>query len=457
MELIIGVSCLLLGLGMGFVIARWQFLAHSKTLVNTHDQMKKDMQNLEHSLAQSQDERQCIEREKVTHQAHLEATVHERDRLLAQTTSQTDKLLQFERQLAQSESRAENLQARYDDHEKEISELQQRFQAQFENLAQRIFEEKATSFKHQSEASLKQLLDPLKERISDFQRKVDETYQSEARERFALKSEIARIVETNQVMRSETESLTRALRGDVKAQGNWGEIVLERILEAAGLREGEEYITQGKDLKLKDAQGKRQMPDVIINLPDNKQIIVDSKVSLTHYEQIVNDDDPEQARKKFLNSIDAHINGLSGKKYHFNDALVSPDFVLLFFPIEGAFSLALQTDPALFSRAWEKSIIIVSPTTLLATLRTVASIWKQERQNRNTHKIATESGRLYDKFVGFIKDLENIGASLKRTDALYSDAMNKLSGRGSIITKVESLKSLGAKAAKSIPAHLLDS
>ena len=260
-------------------------------------------------------------------------------------------------------------------------------------------------------------------------------------------------------MTETTSNLTMALRGDVKAQGNWGQEVLARILEASGLREGEEYIAQGKGLDLVDSEDKRAQPDVIVNLPDNKHIIVDSKVSLTYYDQLIVEQDQDK-KKSLLNelvsSIYKHVDGLSGKKYQHLDELLTPDFVLMFVPIEGAFSIALQADKELHSYAWNKSVVIVSPTTLMATLRTVSSIWKIERQSRNAQVIATESGLLYDKFVGFISDMQEIGDKLKGTQQAYDGAMNKLSnGRGNLIGKVEKLKELGAKTFKNLPAALL--
>ena len=254
-------------------------------------------------------------------------------------------------------------------------------------------------------------------------------------------------------MSLETINLTRALKGDVKAQGNWGEIVLEKILENSGLREGEEYISQGRNLKLKDETGKAQKPDIIVNLPDHKKIIIDSKVSLTHYERYVSSesDSREIELKSFIESITGHLKDLSSKSYQLNDKLLSPDFVLMFFPIEGAFSLALQKDPKIFQWAWERSIIIVSPTTLLATLKTVHSIWRQEKSNKNAQLISQESGKLYDKMAIFLEDMHKVGDSIKKTESIYQQAYSKLStGRGNIISRLDKIKTLGAKAQKSI-------
>ena len=354
--------------------------------------------------------------------------------------------------IAQKET--ELLKDQIEQRKQEVSQLEEKFKSQFENLAQKIFEEKQQKWGVESSRNIKELLDPLKEKISQFQIKVENTYRDESRERFALKKEIERIVQTNEQMSLEAQNLTKALRGDVKAQGNWGEVILQRLLEVSGLREGQEFTTQGRQMKLQSEEGKRQQPDVIVNLPDNKHLIIDSKVSLTHYENFVSAEDIEDKEKwlkQFQASIYAHVENLSGKKYQYNQKLVTPEFVLLFFPIEGAFSLAIQNDPKLFTFAWEKSIVIVSPTTLLATLKTIASIWKQEKQNRNALKIARESGLLYDKFVGFMTDLEKIGESIKRADNHYNDAFNKLrTGKGNIIGKVENLKTLGAKTSKKI-------
>ena len=249
------------------------------------------------------------------------------------------------------------------------------------------------------------------------------------------------------------------MKGSVKAQGQWGEMILNKILDAAGLIEGEHYITQGKTLNIKDEEGKQQKPDVVIKLPDNKHIIIDSKVSLTHYEKFISSN-TEEDKKKYLSlftqSIRSHVNQLSEKRYSHSKDLNTPDFTLMFFPIEGAFSLALQDDASLFQFSWDKNIVIVSPTTLLSTLKTVESIWKREKQSRNAIEIARTSGRLYDKFVGFIDDLNDIGHQIKKADKSYSSALHKLeTGHGSIISRLEKIKSLGAKASKKIPENLL--
>ncbi len=378
----------------------------------------------------------------------------EQKKIQSQLSSNTHTSLDLERKLSALQTEKESYIQQIAQHKEEVAASQNLLKEQFTNLATQILNENSNQFHKSAEQNMNALLQPLKERIGEFQQRVNEIYGDESRERFALKKEIERMVKTTSEITEQTNNLTSALRGDVKAQGNWGEVVLERILESSGLRENEEYVTQGRDLGLKDASGKRQQPDVIINLPDNKHIIIDAKVSLTHYERLMSTEDPEERKallKLFVSSIYGHIDILNSKQYHLSEKLVTPEFVLLFFPIEGAFSLALQEDPQIYSAAWQKSIVIVSPTTLLATLRTIASIWKQEKQNKNAQKIAMESGRLYDKFVGFIGDLDKVGDQLKKTESVYEAAMNKLHlGRGSIITKVENIKQLGAKAAKQI-------
>lgn len=385
----------------------------------------------------------------------LENVEKEKAELLDKMSNQEEKLVNLERESATSIAEKKSLNEKIVTHGEELKQMQENFKNQFENLANKIFDQKSNQFQKESEKGLANMFGPLEEKIRDFKKKIEDTYNQESRERFALKSEIEKIVVANQKMTEETSNLTRALKGDVKAQGNWGELVLERVLEASGLRDGEEYILQGKNLGLKNEDGRSHRPDVIVNLPEDKHIIIDSKVSLTHYERFIStdkSDEKSEALKDFLGSIRAHIDGLSGKKYQFSEKLETPDFVLMFFPIEGAFSLALQSDSKLFLHAWNKSIVVVSPTTLLATLRTVASIWKQEKQNKNAMKIAIESGRLYDKFAGFAEDLEKIGESIRRTDDSYHGALSKLkTGKGNILSKIETIKRLGAKTSKKLP------
>jgi DNA recombination protein RmuC len=401
----------------------------------------------------------ALERENITLETQWKTLGEERDRLLKESQELNDQMVQNERASATFENEKKNLEEKLKTHREDLGKLQEQFKSQFENLANQIFEQKSKTFRENSEKNLSALINPLKEKITDFQKKVEETYSKESRDRFALQKEIEKIVQSSQQMTQETQNLTQALRGDVKAQGNWGEIVLERILEASGLRAGEEYTVQGKEMGLVDAEGKKSRPDVIVNLPEQKHIIIDSKVSLTHYERYISESNEEikgTHLRDFLNSFYSHIDNLGSKSYQDLYKLETPDFVLMFVPIEGAFSLAIQSDPKIFTYAWDQMIVIVSPTTLLASLRTVSSLWKQERQNQNALEIARQGGLLYEKFIGFLGDLEKVGDYLNRSQNVYSDAMNKLKdGRGNILSKVENLKKLGAKTSKSLPTELL--
>ena len=341
---------------------------------------------------------------------------------------------------------------------KEKFSLQERFHLEsseklefkLKDISQQIFEEKSKRFREDSLRGMELMLNPFKEKMTEFQRKVEEMHLTDTKDRLKLHSEIERIVMTGQKMSLETENLTRALKGDVKLQGNWGELILEKVLEASGLREGEEFTLQGRELKLKDEDGKHQMPDVIINLPEGKHLIIDSKVSLVSYERYVNEG-TEEDLSNFLDSLYEHVKGLSKKSYHLLEKLVSPDYVMMFVPIEGAFTLAMQKDKELFNFAWERNIVFVSPSTLLATLRTVSSLWKQEKQNKNAIEIARQAGALYDKFAGVAEDLDQMQTQIRKVGDSFDQLKGKmLSGKGSLASRMENLKDLGAKSSKNI-------
>jgi DNA recombination protein RmuC len=370
---------------------------------------------------------------------------------------------QKEAELRQLESQraglAAELREQQEHHQQRLSDLQaarDELRAQFAELAGKIFDEREQRFAETSQQRLGQLLDPLKERIQSFEKRVEESYQQEARERFSLGKELERLQLLNQRLSDEATNLTRALKGQ-KTQGNWGELVLERVLEHAGLEKGREYQTQ---VSLKGADGERFQPDVLIQLPGDKQVVVDAKVSLTAYQALVAAEDEDSratALKQHVLSLRSHLKGLSVKDYQRLEGLHSLDFVLLFVPIEAAFAAALQADPGLFQEAYEQHIVIVSPTTLLATLRVIDSLWRQERQSQNAIEIAKRAGDLYDKFVAFIGDLDEVGSRLQQLDKAYAAARNKLcEGRGNLINRVENLKLLGARASKSLPAELLE-
>lgn len=335
--------------------------------------------------------------------------------------------------------------------------MQKQLSMQFENLAQKIFDEKSTRFSDQNHKQLATLLDPLRERIKDFEKKVEDTYSQERFERGHLKGEISKLIELNQTMSKDAQNLVLALKGENKTQGNWGELILENILERSGLRKGEEYFTQET---LKGADGEILRPDVIVKLPEGKHLIVDSKMTLTAYEMYCSTTDEiirEKAAVQHVESLRRHVSDLSDKKYHLAEQVISPDFVMLFMPIEPAFALAFQLKPDLFDQAWGRNVAIVSPTTLLATLRTVASLWKQERQQRNALEIAKRGGELYDKFAGIVKDLETLGERLTSTQKVHGEIMGKIAtGRGNLISQVEKLKELGAKADKTLPLSMIE-
>ena len=344
----------------------------------------------------------------------------------------------------------ELLKEKYSLQEKFHVESSEKLEFKLKDISQQIFEEKSKRFREDSLRGMELMLNPFKEKMTEFQRKVEEMHLTDTKDRLKLHSEIERIVMTGQKMSLETENLTRALKGDVKLQGNWGELILEKVLEASGLREGEEFTLQGKDLKLKDEDGKHQMPDVIINLPEGKHLIIDSKVSLVSYERYVNDG-TEEDLSNFLDSLYEHVKGLSKKSYHLLEKLVSPDYVMMFVPIEGAFTLAMQKDKELFNFAWERNIVFVSPSTLLATLRTVSSLWKQEKQNKNAIEIARQAGALYDKFAGVAEDLDQMQTQIRKVGDSFDQLKGKmLSGKGSLASRMENLKDLGAKSSKNI-------
>jgi DNA recombination protein RmuC len=377
--------------------------------------------------------------------------------LKAESKSLQDEILNLSKQLTAQKSDSENLQNKLSEHKAEITTLNERFTKEFENLANKIFDDKSQKFTEQNKTNLGEILNPLGEKIKDFEKKVNDVYVSEGKERASLKNQLEMLQQLNQQMSKEANNLTKALKGENKTQGNWGEFILESVLEKSGLVKGNEYKVQES---FTNEEGKRLQPDVIINLPENKTLVIDSKVSLNAYERFSSADTEEErilASKEHLLSLKTHIKGLSAKSYQSIHQIQSLDFVLLFIPIEPAFALAVQSDSGLFNDAFEKNIVIVSPSTLLATLRTVASIWRNEKQSNNAIEIAKKAGDLYDKFDGFIKDILEVGKKIDQTKSNYSDAMNKLiDGRGNIISRFEELKTLGAKADKQLPQSLID-
>tara|TARA_B110000091_G_scaffold213848_1_gene264708 strand:- start:1552 stop:2874 length:1323 start_codon:yes stop_codon:yes gene_type:complete len=350
-----------------------------------------------------------------------------------------------------------NLQQKLDENKEEVTKLQEKFTKEFENLANKIFEDKSTKFTAQNKENIQTILNPLQEKIKGFEDKVDKTHKESIDYHAALRQQIVGLKEMNLQMSKETINLTKALKGDNKTQGNWGELVLERVLEKSGLEKDREYFVQQS---FTNDEGKRVLPDVVIHLPDNKKMIVDSKVSLTAYEQFVNSEDENQKAqflKEHINSLKRHIEQLSEKKYEDIYKIESPDFVLLFIPIEPAFAVAINSDNFLYNKAFEKNIVIVTPSTLLATLRTIDTMWNNEKQQKNALEIARQAGSLYDKFHGLLTDLIGIGKKIDASKTDYNAAMNKLvEGNGNLITSVEKLKKMGAKAKKALPENIIE-
>ncbi|UMB61082.1 DNA recombination protein RmuC [Lutibacter sp. A80] len=359
-------------------------------------------------------------------------------------------------QLTQKVSELKNLKEKLQENKQEIEKLQEKFSKDFELLASKILEEKSSKFTEQNKENIKNILSPLQEKIQDFEKKVENTHKESIDYHAALRQQIVGLKEMNLQMSKETLNLTKALKGDSKTQGNWGELVLERVLEKSGLEKDREYFIQQS---FTNAEGKRILPDVVIHLPDNKKMIIDSKVSLTAYEQYINTDNPtdkEQAITAHVNSLKRHITHLSEKNYQDIYQIDSPNFVLLFIPIEPAFAVALNSDNQLYNKAFEKNIVIVTPTTLLATLRTIDSMWNNEKQQRNAIEIALQAGRLFDQFVNLTNDLIKVGTQLKTVQGSYDTTMKKLTGKGNLVKKLEKIKKLGATGSKNFNEKLLE-
>ena len=353
-------------------------------------------------------------------------------------------------------TKMEGLKEQLAEEKQAMADLQKRLTTEFENMANRILKERAAELSETSKKDLGAILNPLKDNIAEFKQQVREAYSLEMRDKAGLREQLKLLTEQNARISDEANNLTKALKGDVKQQGNWGEIVLERVLEMSGLHIGREY---EREAVSKDDNDANKRPDVIVHLPDNKHVVIDSKVSLVAYDRLVNAPDNaayETALKDQVSSLKKHVNELAAKNYPNLPGLNAPDFVLMFVPIEAMFSVAVDADKNLFAYAWEKKIVIVSPTTLLATLRTIASIWQQENQTKNAFEIARLGGVLYDKMVGFIDDFQKIKRSLEAADKAYNDALGKMStGKGNMLNTATRIKELGAKAGKTIPQNLL--
>lgn len=368
-----------------------------------------------------------------------------------------ERSFQLGQKLSEKDSELRNKDKRLEEKNREYDEIRKKLTTEFENIASKLLKNNSRDFADANQKKIDDILAPFKERIEKFEKTINETHHYNVKEQSSLRNELKNLHELNQRMAEEASNLTRALKGDVKKQGNWGELLLEKVLERSGLSKGSEY---EREVSLTDSEGNIYRPDVVVYLPDEKHIIIDSKVSLTAYNEMV-EAETEEARKKYLDrhilSIRNHVKSLGEKEYHLSEKLDTPDFVLLFMPVESAFSVALQNDKELFSYAWDRKIVIVSPTTLLATLKTIASLWKQKKQTNNALKIAREGGKLYDRIASFLAEFEKMERPIKNTEKTYYELKNKLSGsQQSISRTAQRLKEMGAKASKDIPGHYLN-
>jgi len=436
---------------IGFVVALFVGIYIGKMLSGSKFQSEKAIseERLNALNSQLQMQKEQFESEKNYFQKQLQLHNLEKENIRTEKDS-------LAIQLSKKEVDFENLWERHKEQKNEINELQEKFTKEFENLANKILEEKSAKFTEQNSENMKNILLPLQDKIHVFEQKVDQTHKESIDYHAALRQQILGLSEMNAQMSKETLNLTKALKGDSKMQGNWGELVLERVLEKSGLEKGREYEVQQS---FTNNEGNRVFPDVVINLPDGKKMIVDSKVSLAAYEKWINEESELlkiDYLKEHVNSIRRHVEQLGSKNYHDLYQIESPDFVLLFIPMEPAFAIALNEDPALYTKAFDRNIVIVTPSTLLATLRTIDSMWSNQKQQENAFEIARQAGALYDKFEGFVSDLVRIGNKIKDTKTEYESAMNKLvDGKGNLITSVERLKKMGAKAKKSLPENII--
>lgn len=442
MELI-SILFIIVGLILGYAIAHFKYKSSRALSREEADALELEREQALQTISRLEERNENLS-------AQLEETGQE-EKQAEQRANEAEK------QLAELNADYRNLKERLSDQKEEMENLQERFKDEFENLANKILEEKSKKFTEQNKEKLDQLLKPLGEKMEEFKKKVEETHKEDIEGRSSLKQHLEHLKEMNQQMAEEAKDLTRALKGDSKTQGSWGEVILQRILEKSGLTKGREYEIQENH---RSEDGRNLYPDVVVYLPDEKRLVIDSKVSLKAYEQFSSAEDEEErqrAIKQHVSSLRSHVKGLSSKNYEQLYGGNSPDFVLMFVPIESAFGVALQHDSSLYYDAFDKNIVIVSPSTLLATLATIDSVWKQEYQNKNAQKIAERGGKLYDKFVLFVESLEEIGMRIRQSQESYDQAMNRLkTGRGDLIGQADKLRKLGANNSKKISRNLLD-
>jgi DNA recombination protein RmuC len=407
------------------------------------------------SSERNSDQRATQTAELAAKQARLNEWAQTYSELQAEVASLRAQLMQRGAELAASQASLEATRSQSEEKLALLQSARQELSDQFRALAAEIMDEKSKKFVELNQASVTQLLTPLQEALTGFRQKVEEVYVNESKDRSALGEKLKILTELNGTLREETNSLTKALKGDAKAQGNWGEVILDRLLESAGLMEGEHYKTQESH---RDDEGDRVIPDVVLYLPNERQMVVDSKVTLTAYSEFASattDEAREAALKAHLEAMRRHVKGLSEKNYQNLYALKSPDFVVLFMPLEGAFMAAVTRDADLFQYAWKRNVLLVSPSTLLFVVRTIAHMWRQEEQKRNVQEIARRGAALYDKFVGFASGLGKVGDHLTRARESYDEARKKLSeGSGNLVRQAEMLRNLGVRPTKTMPADL---
>ncbi|WP_347156994.1 DNA recombination protein RmuC [Pontibacter chitinilyticus] len=431
MEILIGIAAFLGGLVVAFLA------------------LKSRQSTLQQSLTQAQVRQGVLE-------GQAQQRTQEAEQLKAQLREAQTETMELTNALTKTETDYEHLQGRLQEQGRELEQLREKFLQQFQSISNQVLMTNAEHFNKASSETLERVLSPLKERIKEFEAKVEQTYEKTLKDSISLKEQITQLASLNQQMSQDALNLTRALKGESKTQGNWGEYLLESLLEKSGLRKGVHY--EREEVRQNDEK-QVYRPDVIIRLPEGKHLIIDSKMSLVAYEAYCSCEEENQQEvflRSHINSVRTHFTDLGRKNYHRLNGINSPDFVMMYIPLEPAFTLAVQHDHDLFTDAFDRNIVLVTTSTLLATLRTVAGVWRQEDQKRNVLRIAEESGKLYDKFVGFVDDLKMIGKHLENSQSTYNAAMNKLTeGKGNLIRRVEILKELGAKTSKTLDDNLL--
>ena len=443
----INIFYLLIGATAGFAaawfISKFRFSGYKGLSIEDSENIKQEIVNLSSELKIKDD--------------RLNMLNDNLQEVKKESNDKENQVINLQRNIAGKESDLKHITERLNEHKKEVEELQDKFKIEFENLANKILEEKTGKFTEQNKKNLDEILNPLKDRILQFEKKVDETHKKDIEDRASIQERIKNLVETSNQISEDAKNLTKALKVDSKAQGGWGEIILENILERSGLVKDREYFVQQS---YKDESGSRFQPDVVVNFPDNRTVIIDSKVSLTAYERYASadgKDEQERALNDHLVSIKKHIKDLSEKKYQDLVDINSLDFVMMFLPIEPSFLIAIQREPDLWNFAYNKGIILISPTNLIAVLKMISNFWEQDLQNRNVMEIARQSGALYEKFLGFVSDLKEIEKKLDGARNAHQSAMKKLTtGKDNLVSKVERIKKLGAKTEKELPKELLE-